>query len=76
VQLIKGESSYWINKNNHLFPNLKDKFAWQEEYYALSVSKSVLISVRNYIKKQDEHHSKKSFQSECDWIEKEFEKFG
>lgn len=73
VQLLKGESSFWINKNSHLFPNLKgEKFAWQEEYYALSVSKSVLNRVRNYIKNQDEHHRKKSFQEECDLIVEEF----
>lgn len=33
MQLIKGESSFWINKNQHLFPNLKGKrFEWQEEF--------------------------------------------
>ena len=77
MQLLKGESSFWINKNNHLFPCLNgDKFAWQEEYYALSVSKSVLNNVRNYIKNQEEHHKKKSFQNECDLIVKIFKEFG
>jgi REP element-mobilizing transposase RayT len=29
MQLIKGESSYWINQNPDLFPNLKGKrFEW------------------------------------------------
>lgn len=66
MQLIKGESSYWINKNNHLFPNLKNKkFEWQNEYYAISVSESILNRVRNYIKNQEEHHKKKSFKKEC-----------
>ncbi|MGI6319560.1 MAG: IS200/IS605 family transposase [Bacteroidales bacterium] len=62
MQLIKGESSYWINKN-HL---TKEKFQWQEEYYAVSVSESALYNVREYIKNQEEHHKKKTFENECD----------
>ena len=62
MQLIKGESSFWINKNRHLFPNLKGrKFEWQDEYFALSVSESVVYKVRNYIKNQEVHHKKKTF---------------
>ena len=34
MQLIKGESAYWINKNNVT----ETKFEWQDEYYAVSVS--------------------------------------
>jgi len=60
MQLIKGESSFWINKNNLC----KTKFEWQEEYYAASVSHSMLNRVRNYIKNQEEHHRTKSFQKE------------
>lgn len=48
IQLIKGESSFWINKNQLT----KDKFAWQDEYFAVSVSESMIESVRNYIKNQ------------------------
>jgi REP element-mobilizing transposase RayT len=59
MQLIKGESSYWINKNPNLFPNLKGKrFEWQSEFFALSVSESILKRVRNYIKNQEAHHCK------------------
>ncbi len=69
MQLIKGESSFWINKNNHLFPNLNGKrFEWQEEYFALSVSESIVSRVRNYIKNQENHHKKKSFTREYDEI--------
>ncbi|MGB7843959.1 MAG: IS200/IS605 family transposase [Salinimicrobium sp.] len=60
MQLIKGESSYWINKNQLT----SQKFEWQDEYYASSVSKSKLDIVRNYIKNQEEHHRRKSFQEE------------
>ncbi len=73
MQLIKGESSYWINKNTDLFPNLKgEKFEWQSEYFALSVSESILKRVRNYIKNQENHHRKKSFGEEYDKIREVF----
>lgn len=60
MQLIKGESSYWINKNELT----SQKFEWQDEYFAVSVSKSGLDAVRKYIHNQEEHHRKKSFQEE------------
>lgn len=62
VQLIKGESSYWINKNNLT----TEKFNWQDEYFAVSISESMIEVVRNYIKNQEKHHLKKSFQLEYD----------
>ncbi len=62
MQLIKGESSFWINK--HGLTN--EKFEWQDEYFAVSVSESNLNVVREYIKNQEEHHSKKTFQEEYD----------
>ena len=49
MQLIKGESSFWINKQGLC----DQKFAWQTEYFALSVSESVLPRVRAYIKNQE-----------------------
>jgi len=73
MQLIKGESSFWINKQGLT----QQKFEWQDEYFAVSVSESVLEKVRNYIKNQEEHHLKKSFQIEYDeFMSKyKFEKF-
>ena len=73
MQLIKGESSFWINKHNLT----KQKFEWQDEYFAVSVSESVLDKVRNYIKNQEEHHKQKTFQQEYDdFINKyNFQKF-
>ena len=65
AQLIKGESSFWINQNKLT----EIPFMWQGEYYAISVSDSQLNSVINYIKNQEAHHSKKSFADEV----KEFE---
>lgn len=67
VQLLKGESSHWINKNQLT----QEKFAWQDEYFAVSVSESMVESVRNYIKDQESHHKKKSFVEEYrEFIEK------
>ena len=62
MQLIKGESSFWINKHQLT----KQKFEWQDEYFAVSVSESVVDKVRNYIKNQEIHHAKKTFQEEYD----------
>ncbi len=62
MQLIKGESSFWINKN----ALIDGKFEWQDEYYAVSVSESMLDRVREYIKNQEEHHRNKTFQDEND----------
>lgn len=39
-------------------------FSWQKGYGAFSVSPSKLDVVKNYIKKQPEHHSEGDFQSE------------
>ncbi len=65
IQLIKGESSYWINRNN-ILENERIKFSWQEEYFAVSVSESVMDKTRKYIDNQEAHHSKKTFQQEYD----------
>jgi REP element-mobilizing transposase RayT len=65
MQLLKGESSHWINKEN-ILGNDKIKFKWQEEYFAVSVSESVLDRVRRYIENQETHHHKKTFQEEYD----------
>jgi putative transposase len=61
MQLVKGESSYWINKNCLI----NGKFEWTDEYYGVSVSESHVNRVREYIKKQEEHHRIKTWQEEC-----------
>jgi REP element-mobilizing transposase RayT len=73
MKLIKGESSYWINKENLL----TEKFEWQDEYFAVSVSESHIDRVRNYIKNQADHHSRKTWEDEySNLIEKyQFQKF-
>lgn len=67
MQLIKGESSFWINKQ-HLTIS---KFEWQDEYFAVSVAESQLSIIKKYIQNQEQHHRKKTFQQEHeDFIEK------
>ena len=68
AQLIRGESSRWINKNNLI----KGKFIWQDDYWAVGVSESHLTSVRNYIQKQENHHKNRSFSEEVDKFMKKY----
>lgn len=60
AQLIKGESSHWLNTNK--FSTCQ--FDWQDEYMALSVSESITPKVRAYIENQEEHHKIKTFEEE------------
>ena len=60
LQLLKGESANWINKQELL----RSKLEWADEYYAVSLSESHLDSVRLYIDNQEEHHRKLSFGEE------------
>jgi len=68
MQLIKGESSFWVNQEN----KLADNFQWQEEYFAISVSETQVQNVRNYILGQEEHHKKNSYTEEYDAFIKKY----
>jgi len=68
VQLIKGESSYWINKEKLL----KHKFSWQDDYWAVSVSEAHINQVSTYIKNQEDHHKTKSFSEEIEQFMKKY----
>ena len=52
MMLIKGESSRWLNQQDFF----QGKFFWQDDYYAISVSESMVDKVRKYIDGQEEHH--------------------
>ena len=60
MQLIKGESAFWINKNKIT----EQDFKWCHKYYAASVDQSSLRRVRAYIDNQEEHHRKTIFVDE------------
>lgn len=68
MQLIKGESSFWINKQKLI----RTKFTWQDEYFAVSVGHSQIDYVRKYIRDQEVHHKKKTFQQEYDEFIEEY----
>jgi REP element-mobilizing transposase RayT len=62
MNLLKGESSHWINKQNLT----RNKFSWQDEYFAVSIGESQINILRKYIRDQEIHHLKKTFQQEYD----------
>ena len=58
MEIVKANSSKWVHTT---FPERKD-FGWQDGYGAFSVSKSSEKKVIQYIRDQQLHHRKKSFQ--------------
>ena len=59
LRVIKTNSSAWVHETRH-----RVAFAWQSGYGAFSVSRSNLSDVVEYIRHQDEHHRKITFQEE------------
>ena len=68
TQLIKGESSVWVNRQGII----GNRFNWQDDYWAVSVSESHVASVRDYIYAQEEHHKTKTFTEEIDEFMKKY----
>lgn len=60
IKNLKGISSHWINHEN-LTPS---KFTWQIGYGAFSVSESGAPNVEKYIRNQEQHHQKMTYQEE------------
>ncbi len=60
AQLIKGESSHWLNQQEWC----RGSFEWQDDYAAFSVCPSDRRVVREYIRSQASHHRVKSFAEE------------
>jgi putative transposase len=71
IQLIKGESSYWINKNSIV----NGKFEWADEYFGISLSESDLPKVREYIRNQEEHHRLITWEEEYNGFIKDYKLF-
>lgn len=57
VQTIKAYSSRWMSEHGVAFK-------WQEGYGAFSVSPSQTETVVNYIRNQEKHHAKRTFEEE------------
>src|SRR5689334_13275321 len=55
AQLMKGEASFWFNNKSGFNVG---KLQWQDDYFAVSVSESMLKKVRAYIDAQVKHHQK------------------
>jgi REP element-mobilizing transposase RayT len=68
MQSIKGESSFWINKNK--LTGLK--FEWQDDYYAVSIGISQVDPLRDYIRNQVNHHKKTTWEEEINKLESEY----
>ena len=68
MKMVKGESSHWVNQQDFLHK----KFAWQTGYGGFSVSESLLEKVETYIKNQEEHHRKMTFQEEYERFMKRY----
>ena len=61
---LKANSTNWIHET---FKDLKT-FAWQDGYWAFSVSPSVLPQLLKYVTNQQEHHKKTTFREELIWL--------
>jgi putative transposase len=60
IKIIKSKSSKWLNEQ----PKRPGRFEWQRGYAAFTVSVSQLEAVRSYVKNQEPHHRRKTFQDE------------
>ena len=60
IEEIKSSSSKWIKTKEQRLA----QFHWQSGYGGFSVSQSHLNAVIKYIRQQDEHHRKVTFQEE------------
>jgi putative transposase len=60
LEEIKKSSSAWMKKQC----NESSSFSWQAGYGAFSLGQSQLLTLIEYIDKQDEHHKIKTFKEE------------
>jgi REP element-mobilizing transposase RayT len=60
MEKVKANSSGWVKKR---WQN-RGYFGWQTGYAAFSVSRSHVEQLRRYIRNQEEHHRKVTFQEE------------
>jgi len=68
VQVLKGTSSQWLNKN----VQLPYRFKWDDEYFAFSIGYSQLEEFKDYISAQPTYHQTKSLQEEIRAIQKKY----
>ena len=61
VEVAKVRTSKWIKTKGEFFRN----FAWQSGYFGASLAQAAVPDVVQYIRHQQEHHKKRTFQEEC-----------
>jgi REP element-mobilizing transposase RayT len=66
VKSIRTSSMAWLNETRLL----NVEFAWEEDYYAYSVSPSGVKQVIDFIGKQEEYHKTKGLDSELEIFDK------
>ena len=59
IQSLKKNSSEWVKEHAH-----RRTFYWQSGYGAFSISPGHVDGLTQYIRDQEEHHKKESFQEE------------
>ena len=59
MEKLKANSSKWVNERSG-----RRWFSWQTGYAAFSVSQSKLGEVKEYIKTQEDHHRRLTYQEE------------
>ncbi|MDR1918499.1 MAG: IS200/IS605 family transposase [Tannerellaceae bacterium] len=60
IEEVKKQSSRWIKTVDSRY----SKFYWQDGYGIFSVNPSEITTVVEYIKNQETHHQKRTFQNE------------
>ena len=60
VRVVKAKSSKWMKAIDPYY----ESFMWQVGYGAFSVSPSILENTIRYIRNQEAHHRKQSFEKE------------
>ncbi len=66
VKNVKGKTWQWVRDMNLS----ESYFSWQDGYAAISVSPQNVQRVRNYIRKQETHHAKETFENELESFKK------
>src|SRR4029453_9687376 len=60
---LKKAATAWVREQG-----LEPAFAWQEGYAAFTVSPTARAGVKAYIRNQEEHHRRRSFLEELQWL--------
>lgn len=66
---VKGESSFWINKNKLT----ETRFEWQDDYIAVSIDNNHLTVLRKNIRNQPFHRQKVLVHDELERLILEYE---